>query len=68
MALIRLTFSIISPKFSQDLTFIRRMYRAVDETGSLFALRSIYISFSALASALQSRGESYTRWILLSCS
>ena len=47
-----LTIIILRTKFSHDLTFIRRMYGAVNKIGFRFALWAIYLSFLALASAL----------------
>ena len=51
VVLSRLGYRVLSSKFSQDLTFIRRMSINVDHTGFRFTLRSIYTSFTALASA-----------------
>ena len=61
MLLIRLPLIILSPKVSQDLTFIRRISGGVDETGSRFYLRVIYISFSVLAGDLSCRRASFRR-------
>ena len=58
MVLIRLTFIVLSNKVSQDLRFIRRMSRAVNDTGFWLAIRAIYISFLALDRALSRRGVS----------
>ena len=44
------TFSVLSTKVSQDLTFIRRMSVAMNETVFWFAHRVIYISFSTIFS------------------
>ena len=58
MVLSRLNISILRTKFSQDLTFIKIMYGAMNEIGFRFALSAIYISFSVLASALFRRRAS----------
>ena len=47
----RLGCSILFTQFPQDLTFIGRMYKDMDEPGFRFALQAIYISFTAPASA-----------------
>ena len=52
MVISRLTISLLSTKFSQDLTFVIRMSGAVNKTGFWFALQSIYISFLVLSGAL----------------
>ena len=54
MVFISLNFSILITKVPQDLTFIRRMSGAMNETGFQFSLRAIYILFSELARALTS--------------
>ena len=61
VVLSRPTFSVISKKLSQDLTFIRRMPGAVNEKGFRFSRWAIYISFSALSSTLTCRWVSLRR-------
>ena len=58
MVLGRLAFIIISTKFSQFFTFIGRMSKSMDKAGFLFALQEVYISFTALGSALAHHGVS----------
>ena len=58
MDLSRLTFSLLITKVSQDLTFIRIISGAVNDTGFRLALWSIYISFSTLARAITCCGVS----------
>ena len=48
----RLGCSVLSSKFDQNLTVIRRISEAMDYTVSRCALRAIHISFTALSSAL----------------
>ena len=48
----RLVCIIISSKFAQNLTFIRKMSEAMDHAVFQCALQEIYISFMALARAL----------------
>ena len=57
----RIAFSVLSNKVSQDLTFLRRMSRDMNETCFWLSCQVIYISFSALASALSRRGVSLIR-------
>ena len=57
----RLTFIVLITKVSQDRTSIRRMSRAMNETGFRFALCSIYIPFYALVSALYHLGVSFRK-------
>ena len=66
MVLSRLTFRVISTKVPQDLTLIRRISGAVCETGFWFALWAIYISFSALTSALSRCGASLRQGVFSS--
>ena len=47
----RLGCSILGTKSPQELTFVGIMSNTVDEAGFWFALRAIYISFTALASS-----------------
>ena len=50
--LCRLARSVLSSKFAQKLTFIRRMSEDMDHTVFTCALRAIYILFMALTSSL----------------
>ena len=59
--LIRLGYSILSPKLPQCLTFIGIMSMAVDEAGFRFAIQAIYISFTALTIAPIRHGVSIWR-------
>ena len=61
MFLSRITLSLLSIKVSHKPIFVRIMFRSVYETGSWFSFWEIYISFSALASALFHRGVSLRR-------
>ena len=56
MVLSRITIIVLSSKVSQDLTFIIRTSRDVDDTGFRFALQAIYILFLALDGALSHIG------------
>ena len=66
VVLSRLGCSILSPKFPQDFTFIGIISSAVDNTDFRFALRVIYIFFSALSSAPIYLGVSILQGILSS--
>ena len=66
VVLSRITIIVLSSKVSQDLTFIIRTSRDVDDTGFRFALQAIYISFSALAITLSRRRVSLIRVIFSS--
>ena len=50
--------SILNSKFAQDLTFFKEISSTVDHTGFRFALRVIYILFTALAITPILRGVS----------
>ena len=58
VVLSRLEFSVLSPKASQELTFIIRISGSVDEISFVFDCRAIYISCSLLSIALICRGVS----------
>ena len=52
----RMLFSVLSSKYSQDLTFVIIMSSVIDHTGFWCALWVIYISFTALSRAPILRG------------
>ena len=56
--LIRITFILPRTKGSHDLTFIRRMSEAVNETDFRFARQAIYILYYDISSALTHFGMS----------
>ena len=66
MVLSRLTICILSTKLPQDITFIRRISGAVDDTSFRFALKVIYILFLALPRAIPCRGSGLRQGVLSS--